>query len=198
MDKNQRDALIQKAYDLGFRYEREHRGCAQCAIKGIQDALGIVNDYVYKAGSGLAGGSGECVDGVCGGYSGGSMMMSLFFGRTLDEAATKKGRADKYESFYMTAALHDKYIHKYGSVVCNDIQKKMFGRSFDLHDDAEKQAFRDAGAHHDDDKCCMAVGDGARWAAELILEEIEKRGLTLDSFEAIQSPKKEIEPGNAP
>jgi C_GCAxxG_C_C family probable redox protein len=189
MDQKERDNLIEKAYELGFRYEREHRGCAQCAVKGIQDALGIVNDHVYKAASGLAGGGGECTDGVCGGYSGASMMISLLFGRTLEEAATEKGRADKYQSFYMTAALHDKYMKKYGSVLCKDIQKKMFGRSFDLRNDTEKQEFRDAGAHHDDDKCCMAVGDGARWGCELILAEMEKRGLTPADFAEITSPK---------
>jgi C_GCAxxG_C_C family probable redox protein len=177
-----RKKMMEIAYNNGFKYEHDYRGCAQCAIAAIQDALGIRNDYVYKAGSGLAGGLGECIDGSCGGYSGGSMMISLLFGRTRQEEGSKKGREDKYVSFALTAALHDKYIEKYDSITCSAIQKKVFGRSFNLRSDEEKQMFRDAGAHEDDDKCCAAVGDGAKWAVEIILDEIEKKGLTLKDF----------------
>jgi C_GCAxxG_C_C family probable redox protein len=186
MDK---EATLQKAYDLGFKGEREYRGCAQCAIAAIQDALGIRNDYVYKAGSGLAGGAGECTDGLCGGYSGAIMVMSSFFGRTRPEEGSKKGRQDKYVSFKMTAELHDRFIAKYGSVICSGIQKCIFGRSFDLRDDEQKQQFRDAGAHELDDKCCSVVGTGARWGTELILKEIEERGLSLKDFQQLVYPR---------
>ena len=183
MDKKE---MMQKAYDLGFKYEQDYRGCAQCAIAAIQDALGIKNDFVYKAGSGLAGGAGECVDGICGGYSGGTMVMSTFFGRTRKEEGTTFGRKEKYDSFRMAAALHDKYLEKYGTVTCADIHKKVFGRPFYLRDDEQKQAFRDAGAHENEAKCCVVVGDGARWAVELILDEIESRGMKLEDFKDLQ------------
>ncbi len=182
MDTKQKDEILQKAYELGFQYERDYRGCAQCAIAGMYDAMGIKNDAVYKAGSGLAGGGGECTDGNCGGYTGASMVLASFFGRTRDEEASKDGRADKYVSFRMTRALHDKFVEKYGSVLCSGVQTKLYGRAYDLRKDEDKQAFRDAGAHHDDDKCCMAVGDGARWGLEILLDEIESQGMTLDDF----------------
>jgi C_GCAxxG_C_C family probable redox protein len=178
MDK---EKMIQIAYENGSKYERDYRGCNQCTIAAIQDALGIRNDRVYKAGSGLAGGLGECIDGVCGGYSGGAMMISLFFGRTRQEEGSEKGRAYKYVSFALTAALHDKFVEKYDSVICDGVQKKVFGRSFNLRIDEEKDLFREAGAH-DADKCCGAVGDGARWTVEIILDEMEKRGLTLEDL----------------
>lgn len=186
---NKKDVMIKEAYERGFKGERDYRGCAQCAIAAIQDALNIRNDFVYKAASGLAGGAGECTDGSCGGYSGGIMMMSTFFGRTREEEATTKGREDKYVSFRMAAELHDKYVEKYGSILCKDIQKKLFGRSFDLRDDGDKQLFRDAGAHEHDDKCCAVVGDGARWATEIILKEIEKRGMKIEDFKDLIYPK---------
>jgi C_GCAxxG_C_C family probable redox protein len=181
-DRIDKEELMERAYKLGFLYEQKYRGCAQCAIAAIQDALGLHNDHVYKSASGLAGGVGECTDGVCGGYSGAVMMMSLFFGRTRIEEGTVKGRADKYESFHMASALHDTYVEKYGSVICRDIHKCIFGRAFNLRDDADKEAFRHAGAHEDDDKCCAVVGNGAKWAVKAIVEELEKRGLTLEDF----------------
>ncbi|MBI9096090.1 MAG: C_GCAxxG_C_C family protein [Sphaerochaeta sp.] len=184
-DKIDNEAMAEKAYELGFLYEQKYRGCAQCAIAAIQDALGIQNDLVYKTASGLAGGVGECTDGVCGGYSGAVMMMSLFFGRTRAEEGSVKGRADKYDSFHMASAMHDTYVGKYGSVICKEIHKAIFGRSFDLRNDDDKQAFRDAGAHEKDDKCCAVVGDGARWAVKAILEELERRNLTLEDFRSL-------------
>ncbi len=177
-----REEILDKAYKLGFEGEHNVRGCAQCALAAVQDALGIQNDPIYKAASGLAGGAGECIDGNCGGVSGGIMAMSMFFGRTREEEATTKGREDKYVSFRMAAALHDKYMEKYGTVICGGIHKKIYGRAFNLRDDEEKQMFRDAGAHEREDGCCAAVGDGARWATELILNEMEANGLTLDDF----------------
>jgi C_GCAxxG_C_C family probable redox protein len=181
--------MLDKAYELGFLYEQKYRGCAQCAIAAIQDVLKVRNDSVYKAGSGLAGGAGECTDGLCGGYSGAIMMMSTFFGRTREKEASEEGRKDKYDSFRMASALHDTFIKKYGSVVCAGIQKKIYGRSFDLRDEKQKEQFRAAGAHEDKDKCCAVVGDGARWATELILDEIEKRGLSLRAFEDLRHAK---------
>jgi len=114
----------------------------------------------------------------------------MFFGRTREEEATTKGREDKYVSFRMAAALHDKFIEKYGTVICGEIHEKIFGRSYELRDDEQKQMFRDAGAHEREDGCCAAVGDGARWATELILDEIEANGQTLEDFKyLIQTTK---------
>lgn len=178
-----KEELMEKAYQLGFAAERDVRGCAQCTIAAVMDTLGIQNDIVYKSASGLAGGAGECTDGNCGGVSGGIISMSMFFGRTREEEATKQGRKDKYVSFRMAAALHDKFMEKYGTSICAGIHKKIYGRAFDLRDDDQKQMFRDAGAHEREDGCCAVVGDGAKWAVELILDEIEAQGLTLEDFE---------------
>jgi len=180
MDKQE---IIKKAYQKGFDGERDFRGCAQCTIAAVQDALQIQNDHIYKAASGLAGGAGECIDGNCGGYSGGIIAMSTFFGRTRQEEATTKGREDKYVSFRMAAALHDKFVEKYGTVICGEIHQKIYGRAFDLRDDEQKQMFRDAGAHEREDGCCAVVGDGAKWTVELILDEIEARGMSLKDFQ---------------
>ena len=77
----QKDELLKKVYELGLAYERDYRSCSQCTGGSIQDVLGMRNDFIFKASYGLAGGYANLGDGPCGGYSGGSMMISLFFGR---------------------------------------------------------------------------------------------------------------------
>lgn len=95
---------------------------------------------------------------------------------------TEEGRLDKQRSARMAALLHDRFVERYGSVVCAGVQSKIFGRSFLLRNAEQKEAFHAAGAHRDTDKCCSVVGFGARWAAELILDELDAQGLTIDEL----------------
>ena len=39
----------------------------------------------------------------------------------------------------------------------------------------------------------MAVGDGAKWGMEILLDEIEAQGMTLDDFREANGNQKESE-----
>jgi hypothetical protein len=39
----------------------------------------------------------------------------------------------------------------------------------------------------------MAVGDGARWGMEILLDELEAQGLTIDDFRDENGNMKELE-----
>jgi len=93
------------------------------------------------------------------------------------------------EKDHISHDMQDVGVQKLCGNQCKEIQKKIFGRSFNLRDDEEKQLFREAGAHKDDDKCCAVVGDGARWATEIMLKEIEKRSLKPEDFKDLIYPK---------
>jgi len=73
--------LLEKAYKLGFEYEKIYRGCSQCAIAAIQDTLDIRDESVFKVDTGLAAGGGLTGIGACGGYVGGVMVLSQLLGR---------------------------------------------------------------------------------------------------------------------
>lgn len=175
---NRKRCFINKAHKLGFEYEKQYRGCSQCTVAAIQDAFGIRNDFIFQAASGLGAGGGLLGDGMCGGYSGGTMMMSAFFGRSRERIDSDN--EEKYCAFRMARALHDIFIREYGSIICNNIQCKIFGRAYDLWNPKEKEAFNRAGAH--EDKCTQVVANASGWAVELILEEISSRGLSISDF----------------
>lgn len=177
----ERDALIKHAYEIGFEYEKTYRECSQSTIAAVQDTLGIRNDFVFKAAGGLTGGCGLLRDGPCGGYAGGIMVMSMFFARRRDKF--DNDREEVYCSYRMAIALHDRYIKEYGSITCMDIQKKIFGRSFDFWKPDEKKLFEEAGAHKD--KCTGVVANASAWAMEILICEIEKRKITLDDFSCL-------------
>jgi hypothetical protein len=72
--------------------------------------------------------------------------------------------------FKYTKRLYDKFIKEYGSPLCCDVQKKLFGRSYILLDKQEYEAFEKTGAHVD--KCPSVAGNAAKWTAEIILNEM--------------------------
>lgn len=163
-------SIIQKAHDLGFEYESKYGNCAQCTIAAVQDALGIKKDVVFQAASGFGGGIGRNCDGVCGGYSGGVMLISSYVGRTRENITDKTCMGPAYDT---ASTLHDLFISKYGTVTCKDIHTLLFGRNFKLRDQAEMDKFNELGAHVD--KCTSVVGQAAAWTAGILLDELKNR-----------------------
>lgn len=159
--------IAEKAYTLGKEYEKTCKGCSQCVVAALQDAFDMRNDDVFKAATGLAAGCGAATDGNCGAYSGGIMFLSMLSGRERDDFKDPSGKM--FINFQLVNKLRDKFIEEYGSVICRNIQTKIFGRPYYLVDPDEFEKFEKAGAH--DVHCLEVVGKTARWTADLIISE---------------------------
>jgi hypothetical protein len=181
-----KEEIIERALSLGFEYEKTVTGCCQCTIAAIQDALGIRDDAVFKAGSGLTAGGGVSCEGSCGGFIGGVLVMSSVFGRRRERWHGDKEEKDC--AHRMARALLDRFNREYGSNLCKAIHCRIFGREFDLRDSSDREAFERLGAHGD--KCTSVVGKAAAWATELILEELRDRGLSLEDLQSTSRPKR--------
>ena len=169
MTGREKQDLFDKISQLGFDYERDYRGCAQCTIAALQDGLGIRNrdtDMIFKSATGFAGGVSRETDGNCGAYAGGAMIIAYFVGRERDNFADPQGI--RLKTFALTSRLHEKFIHTYGTVTCARIHTKIMGRPFYIKDPDELRKFDEAGAHTD--KCTSVVGNTARWTAEILDE----------------------------
>lgn len=110
-------------------------------------------------------------------------MIGLFWGRTRNKF--DGDQENKRTSDLLTVRLHEKFIEEFGSVTCREIHDGVFGRRFDLWSDVDKVSFEQAGAHRD--KCTRLVALAASWTAELILGELEKKGIALDELEKLWS-----------
>ncbi len=168
-----KDKRIEKAYELGFSYEKQFKGCAQCTIAAIQDTLDIKNDEIFRAASSLAMGGGLTCAGACGGVSGGAMMISHLYGRRKE--FFEGDDEMKITSHRLTRELHQRFIDTYGTVICGEIHQKIFGRNYDIRIPEEKLQFNEDGAHRD--KCTSVVAKAAAWTVELILEEQQRRSV---------------------
>lgn len=169
--KMSKEQLSEKAYKLGFDYESNNHGCAQCTLAAVQDTLGLGDDSAFKGASGLSGGVGR-MGHVCGALTGGVIAIGLSMGRE-----RKDFDSDHIPQLYYTEEvakkLHDKFMEEYGTCNCREIQQKIFGRTFDLWNPGHWEIFEELGGHVD--KCPSVVGKAARWTVEIILEEEEKK-----------------------
>ena len=158
--------VAEKAYELGHYYEKTYRGCSQCAIAALQDVFNIRNDDIFKAATGLSGGSALSTEGSCGGYVGAIMILSHIVGRERDKFDDPEGI--RYKTHELAGKLRQKFIDEYGTIICRNIQTKVMGRPYYLADKQEAEKFHNAGAH--DIYCPDVVGKAARWAAEILQE----------------------------
>jgi C_GCAxxG_C_C family probable redox protein len=166
--KKSKEEIANKASELAERYEKECTGCAQTTIAGIFDTLGIENDDVFKAGSGLADGLGLSGDGTCGALMGGAMVISYLFGR---ERKDFKDMFKPMKSYLLAKKLHDQFVEKYGTCRCYDLQESLMGRTFNLLD---RTQFEEAIEFDMMKYCSKVVGTAAKLATKIILEAREK------------------------
>lgn len=156
--------IPRRVHDRAFEYEQKYGSCPQCVLAAIQDEFGIVHGDVFRAAHALAGGVGLSSEGTCGALAGAVLALGCKYGRSRENFG--KGRFLK--SYLRAKKLHDKFVQEYGSTICRDVHKKIFGRTFNLWDPIEYQEFERAGAH--EEKCPTVVGNVAKWVAEILSE----------------------------
>ena len=105
---------------------------------------------------------------ICGAVSGGLIALGLYFGS--DDLLDYEGTGAT-----MTAArkFMPRFEEELGSVLCPKIQEDViFGRYMDPRaSDENMEAFRGEKGY---EKCALPAGIGARLAAEIIIESMEK------------------------
>lgn len=166
MRQDRNEIVLERAYHLGFECGRLYRGCSQCVVAAVQDTLGIRDDAVFKAATGLAGGMGLTGIGACGAISGGVLVLSQLVGRERSNIEDPENLRSK--SYDLAQKLVDAFLEEIGAFSCRDVQMKRFGRPFYLRDPQERKKFEEAGSR---EKCPDVVGRTARMTVRIILDE---------------------------
>ena len=157
----------ERAFALGFEYEKIYHGCGQCVLAAVMDTLGMVEDGAFNAATNFSGGLGLYGKSTCSALLGGAMVFGLLYPR--DHANFGGARETKYRSFDMTQRLIAKYEERYKSIICHDIHTIRMGRPFDLRSSNQRVLFEEAGAHLKE--CTETVALAAKWSIEIIGEE---------------------------
>ncbi len=158
-----------KAYWLAFEYEKKYRGCGQCVVASLLETMDSFDERVFDSATGLSGGVGNAGDATCSAYLGSVLVFGMLFPRR--RIHFDGDRENKYRTFHMAQKQRLNFLNEYGSITCQDIHRHKYGRSFNLMDPSQRQPFEDAGAHGDFG-CTLVTAKAARWAAEIIAEEM--------------------------
>ena len=166
--------LLDKAYKLGFNYERNSHSCSQCPVAAIHELLDF-DDVVVRVASSLAAGSAMQFLGTCGALAGGVIALDYFFGRPVENTSYHECIQANIDAssrgFEAAQLLADRFVKAYGTIICAQIQRQLFGRFYYATDPDEARKIEEAGAHSDPDKCCHVVGNAARWVMEILLDK---------------------------
>ncbi len=165
-----RKEILEKAYNLAFRYEAERGSCPQCVLAALYETLNVSDPKTIQSADALAGGTSLSTEGTCGALVGGLLAIGSVVGRTYEDFSigNRKRRVFQYSK-----KLYDKFIEEYHSPLCKDIHMKLFGRTFNLLDPQDYAEFEKAGGHVD--KCPVVSGNTAKWTAEILIDDLKVR-----------------------
>jgi C_GCAxxG_C_C family probable redox protein len=149
-----------------------YSGCSQSVLGALQEEFGIGNKESFKAATVLSGGIARQGE-TCGAIIGALSALGLVIGRERmeDEETYKAMMAPSIE---VHTRFREELKKQFGfegeleSTLCRHIQEKIYGKSFYLADEEERQAFLDAGGHSETG-CPKVCGIAAQVAAEKIL-----------------------------
>jgi C_GCAxxG_C_C family probable redox protein len=166
--------LLEKAHELGVAYEKYSGSCSQCTVAALQEMLGF-DDIVVKIASSSCGGQAGFSVGACGGVVGGTIVLDYYFGRPASMVSATEmnpdGMAALGRGIETAQVLCKRFVNEYGSILCPQIQSRIFGRSFNHQDPADWEAFMQAGAHTDPSKCMNIVGNAVQWTLEILMQK---------------------------
>jgi len=155
---------IDKAAELAREYEYTIGSCPQCVTAALYETLDVGSPDVIQASDGLAGGTALSTSGTCGALVGGMLAISSVVGRSYKDfkAGSKQRRV-----FVHTQRLYYRFVKKYSSAICGQVQQEVFGRCYDLLDAGEAKEFSEDATRK---TCPQVAADVTRWAAEIIVE----------------------------
>ena len=103
--------------------------------------------------------------------------MDYYFGRPAELLSAVREIPEGHDALQSSMEASKKFTKRfqdeYGSILCPGVQKKLYGRSFNLQDEEDWDAFMAAGGHSDPTKCMSVVGNAAKWVLEILLEKKE-------------------------
>jgi C_GCAxxG_C_C family probable redox protein len=166
------DELVKEIRRRAHGYD-QYSGCSQSVLLALQEGLGIGNLESFKAATVLSGGVARRGE-TCGALLGALMGLGLVSGREKIEDTPQyvqaMGLANEIcDRFQRRLEEEFGFEEPLCSTLCSEIQTRIYGRSFDLRDSEDREAFLEAGGHSDEG-CYKVCGIGAEVAAEKLLE----------------------------
>jgi len=169
MNNETKQGKAKRAYEIAYNYEQKYGECSQCTMRALQETYNEINNYIFRAIGGLAGGGGSETDGTCGAFAACLFFLSSKYGRKFEDLDKDKddpkAGAFKKDLYFLIKSLHNKFIKEYGTIICNQLHRKLLGRPFYHKDPDSIKKFDAMGGH---EKGCPSIcGNAAKWTVEI-------------------------------
>ncbi len=167
IEPGSRAKLLDRVAWAAYYNDRVYEGCSRSVLYALQGHLHLEDAGALKASTALAGGIARMGE-TCGALIGGVMAIGLVLGR--EDLADIQAYRDTMAASYQ---MYDRFKEEMGSTTCFEIQKKLFGRSFDFKRDEDAEEWYKAGGL---EKCPLVCGVAARIAADIIIDLLAAGG----------------------
>jgi C_GCAxxG_C_C family probable redox protein len=165
MKQKEKEEILERAYRVGFDFEKNNHGCAQATIKAIMEIFDV-DPIIFKIASPCSGGLSNGGLGPCGALIGGTLVIGYFFGRGIENQHLS-GR--QFRDRALMNKLRGIFHEKFNGETCREVQKAVFGHSFDLMTESGRKDFEIEGGHIL--ICPNVVGTAVKWIADILIEE---------------------------
>jgi hypothetical protein len=175
-----KEEIVKKAEELAAEYEARYKGCGQCTFLAIVDALrwgGLeiipvdMENRFFPGVTALTAGVCTTGNGTCGAVASSALAIGMALGSTR-EMQEKDGRTIEMGFDAIQHCILDKYYEEFHSILCKDVQRKYFGKAWNLTDPAMRDEFLSI------TKGCTIMKT-AKMAVACILEEYKKGNVKL-------------------
>ncbi len=169
------EVLVKEIRRRALFYDK-YSGCSQSVLLALQEGLGVGDVESFRAATVLSGGVARRGE-TCGALLGALMAVGLVEGRSrmpdTPAYAAACAEADEIATEFQRRVENEfGFKEPLKSTICWDIQRGIYGRSYDLRDTVQREAFYACGGHGDEG-CPKVCGIAAEAAAEMILKKRE-------------------------
>lgn len=160
-----REELIKKAVDAGVAAQIRDDICSRSAMHGLSQVFDFIPEELVTASLSLAGGCGAG-SGSCGAYCAGLLAVGMRFNSTMAQERENpeaiEGGCRKFVEY------RDRFLAERGTILCPELHKQVFGRSYVFTDPDQHAAFGALEGH--EVKCAEVVASAVKVACEMILD----------------------------
>jgi hypothetical protein len=155
------DTAVKNAVEAQIRDDL----CARSTMYGLSTVFDFIPESVVTGAASLSGGCGSA-SGSCGAYCCGLLAVGMYHNAAMREELEDPAAFERTRVHFM--GYRDRFKAVYGTILCPEIHKQLFGRSYILDDPADVGEFLALPGHQIE--CSKVVATATRLAAEMLLE----------------------------
>jgi len=168
MTREEKAALTKKAVDAAVEAQIRDDICARSAMYGLKQIFDFIPEELVTASLSLAGGCGAG-SGSCGAYCAGLLAVGMKYNATMEEEKTNPERIERGCRKFIE--FRDRFLREKGTILCPELHRQVFGRSYVFTDPEQHAAFAALEGH--EEKCAHVVADAVRITCEMLLGDAD-------------------------